>query len=196
MYQRDTHLSNRIPLIGLLAIQVLLGYEWLMSGVTKVWRGDFPSGLADELREKSEGLSGWYKSFLDGTVIPNASGFGYAIEIGELLVGLGLVVAALVWLLRWERLTYDGRLAVLATTAFASLAAILMAVNFHLTNAAPHPWLIPKDGFDEGIDLDSLLPAIQLVLVAVSVGLWRQLRHTPHAEEATTHVRPLERSLT
>ena len=193
-----THLnaSSRLPLIGLLAIQVLVGYEWLMSGVTKVVRGDFPSGLADELREKSEGLSGWYKSFLDGTVMPNASGFGYAIEAGELLVGVALIGAALVWLFRWEQLPDGGRVAVLATTAFASLAAIFMAVNFHLANAAPHPWLIPKDGFDEGIDLDSLLPAIQLVLVAVSVGLWRQVRHTPRAQATATHIRPLGRSLT
>jgi hypothetical protein len=197
MHTRGTHLnSGRLPLIGLLAIQVLVGYEWLMSGVTKVVRGDFPSGLADELREKSEGLSGWYKSILDGTVIPNASGFAYAIEIGELLVGVALIVAALVWLLRWERLPDNGRLAVLAATALASIGGIFMAVNFHLANAAAHPWLIPADGFDEGIDLDSFLPAIQLVLVGVSVGLWRKLRRTRHAEQQTKPVHPLERSLT
>jgi thiosulfate dehydrogenase (quinone) large subunit len=196
MRSHDTHLSNsRIPLIGLLAVQLIVGYEWLMSGVTKIVRGDFPSGLAGELREKSEGMSGWYKSFLDGTVIPNASAFGYLIEIGELLVGVALIVAALVWLFRWERLPINGRLAVLATTALASLAAIFMAINFHLANAAPHPWLIPQDGFDEGIDLDSLLPAIQLVLIGVSVGLWRELRHAPHTEQTITHIHPIERSL-
>ena len=197
MRSHDTHLSNsRIPLIGLLAVQLIVGYEWLMSGVTKIVRGDFPSGLAGELREKSEGMSGWYKSFLDGTVIPNASAFGYLIEIGELVVGVALIVAALVWLFRWERLPINGRLAVLAATALASLAAIFMAINFHLANAAPHPWLIPQDGFDEGIDLDSLLPAIQLVLIGVSVGLWRELRHAPHTEQITTHIHPIERSLT
>ena len=30
------------------------------------------------------------------------------------------------------------------------------AVNFHLTNGAPHAWLISKSGFDEGVDLDSM----------------------------------------
>jgi thiosulfate dehydrogenase (quinone) large subunit len=197
MRSHDTHLStSRIPLIGLLAVQLIVGYEWLMSGVTKIVRGDFPSGLPGELREKSEGMSGWYKSFLDGTVIPNASAFGYLIEIGELLVDVALIVAALVWLFRWERLPINGRLAVLATIALASLAAIFMTINFHLANAAPHPWLIPQDGFDEGIDLDSLLPAIQLVLIGVSVGLWRELRHASHTEQTTTHIHPIERSLT
>jgi hypothetical protein len=85
---------------------------------------------------------------------------------------------------------------VLATTAFASLVAIFMAVNFHLANGAPHPWLIPKDGFDEGIDLDSLLPAIQLVLVGVSVGLLHTLRRKPRAAAATAGAHPIERSLT
>ncbi len=190
--------ASRLPLVGLLLVQLFMGYEWLMSGLTKVVRGGFPGGLAAELREKSDGASGWYKSFLDGSVIPHASTFGYLIEIGELVVGLALVVAALVWLLRWERLPYSGRVAVLVATALASVGAIFMAVNFHLANGAPHPWLIPQDGFDEGIDLDSLLPAVQLVLVGVSVGFLRALRreHKPQPTAVATSVQPIERSLT
>ena len=190
--------ASRLPLVAMLLVQLLVGYEWLMSGLTKIVRGGFPGGLAAELREKSEGASGWYKSFLDGSVIPHASTFGYLIEIGELVVGLALVAAALVWLLRWERLPYSGRVAVLVATALASLGAIFMAVNFHLANGAPHPWLIPQDGFDEGIDLDSLLPAVQLVLIGVSFGFLRALRrgHSPHSADAPTHVQPVERSLT
>jgi hypothetical protein len=196
MHATESHLTSRLPLIGLLLIQLLVGYEWLMSGLTKFVRGGFPSGLAAELKEKSEGAPGWYRSFLDGTVIPHASTFGYLIEIGELLVGLALIAAALVWLLRWERLPYAGRVAVLATTALASFGAIFMAVNFHLANGAPHPWLIPQDGFDEGIDLDSLLPAVQLVFVGVSVAFLRTLRRGPHASTVPASVQPLERTLT
>jgi hypothetical protein len=174
---------------------VLVGYEWLMSGVTKMVRGDFPSGLADELREKSEGLSGWYKSFLDGTVIPNASGFAYAFETASCWSASHSSSPRLSGSSAGSDCD-NGRLAVLAATALASVGGIFMAVNFHLANSAAHPWLIPADGFDEGIDLDSLLPAIQLVLVGVSVGLWRELRRTQHAEQQTKPVHPLERSLT
>src|SRR5581483_12166211 len=95
--------AGRLPLIGLLLVQVFIGYEWFMSGLTKIYRGGFPSGLADELTEKSEGAPGWYKSFLDGSIIPNASAFGYLIEIGEVLIGVALIAAAVVWLFRWER---------------------------------------------------------------------------------------------
>jgi len=186
--------------VGLLLVHLLVGYEWFISGLAKIVRGGFPGGLAGELREKSEGAPGWYRSFLEGSIIPNASTFGYLIEIGELVVGLALILAAFVWLFRWERLPDGGRIAVLATTVLASLGGIFMAVNFHLANGAPHPWLIPKDGFDEGVDLDSLLPAVQLVLIAVSVGLWRSLRRG--AAERTSlwphiHLRhKTERSLT
>ena len=197
MDSHDTHLAaSRIPLIGLLAVQLVVGYEWLMSGLTKIVRGGFPSGLADELSEKSQGAAGWYTSFLDGSVIPHASTFGYLIEIGELLVGLALIVAALVWLFSWERLPEAGRLAILATTAIASFGAIFMAVNFHLANGASHPWFIAKDGFDEGIDLDSLLPAIQLVLIGVSAALWRLERRARQPEQKGSQLHPLERSLT
>src|SRR6266540_5115313 len=103
--------ASRLPLVSLLLVQLLVGYEWFVSGLTKVVRGGFPSGLADELREKSEGAAGWYKSFLDGSVIPNASAFGYLIEISELLVGVALIVAAIVWLARWQRLGDGGRVA-------------------------------------------------------------------------------------
>ena len=168
--------TSRLPLVGLLLIQIFVGYEWLMSGLAKIYRGDFTSGLADELTEKSQGTSGWYRSFLDGSIIPHASTFGYLIEFGELLIGIGLIAAALAWLFRWEQLPDAGRVAVLAVTAVAALGATFMAVNFHLANGGSHPWLIARDGFDEGIDLDSLLPAIQLVLVSVSLGLLRALR--------------------
>ncbi len=182
-------MNARLPLIGLLAVQVIIGFEWFMSGLTKLVRGGFPSGLADELTEKSEGIGGWYRDFLDDVVIPNATGFGYLIELSELAVGIALIAAALTWLRAWERIGAGGRTAVLAVTMLAAAGGILMNVAFHLANGSAHPWLIPGDGFDEGVDLDSLMPAIQLVLAAVSAGTWLGLRRerqaltfaTPHS---------------
>lgn len=88
-------LASRLPLVALLLVQIFIGYEWFMSGLTKIYRGGFPSGLAKELTEKSRGAPGWYKSFLDGSIIPNATPFGYVIEIGELLIGVALIAAAI-----------------------------------------------------------------------------------------------------
>jgi uncharacterized membrane protein YphA (DoxX/SURF4 family) len=50
--------ANRLGLVGLLVVQLLVGYEWLVSGLTKAVRGGLPSGLADELSEKSQGAPG------------------------------------------------------------------------------------------------------------------------------------------
>lgn len=169
---------GRTGLIGLLVIQMLLGYEWFKSGITKVVRGGFPSGLADELREKSEGVPGWYSSFLDWGVIPHGDAWGYLIEIGELLIGIGLIGAAVVWLARWDRLPDAGRAAVLIVTALAAVGAIVMNLGFHFANGSAHPWLIPADGFDEGVDLDSLMPAMELVLVGVTLRLLRAQRRS------------------
>lgn len=51
-----------------------------------------------------------------------------------------------------------------------------MNLNFHLANGSPHPWLIPSDGFDEGVDMDSLLPLIEIVFLVVAVKLIVSLR--------------------
>jgi hypothetical protein len=166
----------RAGLLGLLTVQALLGYEWLMSGLTKVVRGGFPSGLAGELQEKSGGAASWYRSFLDVVVIPNGSLFGALIVVGELAVGAVLIAAAALWAFRWDRLGARGRTALLAATVAAGAGGILMNVNFHVANGFAHPWLIPGDGFDEGVDLDSFMPAVQLVLVIVSVSVWRGMR--------------------
>ena len=147
-----------------------------MSGLTKIVRGGFPSGLADELHDKSKGAASWYKSFLDGTVIPNAEIFGYVIMIGELAIGIVLIGAAVAWLWRWDRLNDFGRTAVLAGTALAAVGAILMNINFHFANGSSHPWLIPADGFDEGVDMDSLMPLLEIVLAVVSATLLRRMR--------------------
>ena len=77
----------------------------------------------------------------------------------------------------------------LAATIAAGIGGILMNVNFHLANGSAHPWLIPGDGFDEGVDLDSFMPAVQIVLVIVSVSVWRVMRRrTAEVEPAPARV--------
>lgn len=112
--------------------------------------------------------------------------------IGEILVGAALIAAAATWLWRWERLPNAGRMAVLAITALAALGATFMAINFHLANGGTHPWLIPKSGFDEGVDLDSLLPLLQVVLLVVSTKLLLTLRRTTRTSRQTRDEGPDE----
>ena len=55
-------IDARLALIALLVIQIGIGYEWFMSGLTKIYRGTFAVGLAADLREKSPGAEDWYRT--------------------------------------------------------------------------------------------------------------------------------------
>ena len=174
-----------LSMIGLLVVEMVIGYEWFISGLVKFIRGDFPSGLAAELLEKSKGVAAWYGSFLQTAVIPNAVLFGYAIEISELLAGIALIAGPLIWLFAWERVSDRVRWAVLFSIAVSAIGGAFLAINLHLANGASHPWLIPGDAFDEGIDLDSVLPAIQIVIATVSIILFRRLRRDSTDNDTT-----------
>ncbi len=170
--------SARPLLLGLLAVQIFLGYEWLMSGLSKVLAGDFASGLAGTLSDQTKDMSGSYKSFIDGVVIPNGPAFGYLVMAGELALGLVLIGAALLWITRWSRMNYAGRQVVLGLIVLAGFVAIFMNVNFHIAGGASHPWLIAADPNGEGVDLDSLMPIIQIIISGTAFAFLRRLRAT------------------
>jgi hypothetical protein len=147
---------------ALLLVQVVIGYEWLVSALTKLIRGDFPTGLAGQLGDMAKGAPGWYRSFLTGVVLPHADTFGWAIEITELLAGCVLLGIALVLLVR-PALELPRPAIVAAVVASAS--ALAMVVNFELANGAGFGLSLGKSTFDEGVDLDTLLTGLQLVLL-------------------------------
>lgn len=178
-------LSARLPLIGLIAVQIFIGYEWFISGVVKVVRGGFPAGLAEELTTKSEGAPRWYASFLDNVAIPNARAFGYLTMTGEILMGVALIGGGLIWLLAWRRIPVTGQAATLAVIILAALSGVFLNINLHLANGSPHPWILPAQGFDEGVDLDSLMPAIQVAIAGVAGGLLLNIRRTRRIEVNT-----------
>ena len=156
-------------------IEMIIGYEWFMSGLVKILRGDFTSGLAEEVLKKVPETATWYGGFLRSVVVPNATLFAYVIEIAEVLAGLVLIVGPIIWLFAWDRVSDRVRRVILFFIAFATIGGAVLTVNLHLFNNGSHPWLIPKDSFDEGVDLDSVLPALQIVIAAVSIVLFRRL---------------------
>ncbi len=176
-------------LVTLLAVQIIIGYEWLASGITKVASGTFASGLAADLKDTSGSAPHFYRSFLNGTIIPNAHAFAVLIEVGEIIVGIGFMAAAIVWLTRWSRLSDRWRTRILATVMLSALGATLMAINFHLANGGNHPWLIPADGFDETIDVDTVLAFIQMAFLFFSGYLLLNIRrqHRASATRADVH---------
>ena len=156
-----------LSMIGLLIVQMIIGYEWLLSGIAKFARGDFVSGLAEDLTDTAANAAGWYAGFLNAVVMPNAMFFGYIIETAEVLIGIALIVGPLLWIFAWDRIPEGLRKTTLALMITAAIGGIFIAVNFHIANAGNHPWVMPDSGFDEGIDVDLILSGIQIVITAV-----------------------------
>jgi len=157
----------------LAAVQAVVGYEWLVSGANKVLSGSFPQGLADALREGlKDNPNVWYVEFVRGVVLPHSVAYGYLIQYCELAAGVALLIGALVLCGRLpERGQPYYRLAIaeIAAATAASFGCLLLCVNLHF-------WM--GDGlissintakaFDEGIDLDTLLPPLSLILLVMN----------------------------
>ena len=89
-----------------LFIRLYVGYAWLKAGWGKVqseaWTGEnagaaltgFVNGALAKSQEGAD-VSGWYATFLENTILPNAKLFSIVVAYGELLVGLGLVFGLL-----------------------------------------------------------------------------------------------------
>jgi thiosulfate dehydrogenase [quinone] large subunit len=90
-----------------LVVRLYLGYEWISAGLDKLgspaWTGSqagtalagFVKGAIGKASGDHPAVQGWYASFLQSFVIPNAGLFGYLVAIGETLVGVALIVGAL-----------------------------------------------------------------------------------------------------
>ena len=165
------------PNIALAGLQIIVGYEWLLAGGDKLLLGGFPAQLGKLLLTivGSGQLLGFFASLLRELVVPNAMLFGYLIEWGETLAGLGLVTAGLLALLRplVER-SLAGRSAAMFLSGFrlverlASIAAIgagLLGLSYFFLDGLPKPWFVPSIAFGGSIDMGLFLAAASVVLV-------------------------------
>jgi len=164
----------------LAAIQLIIGWEWFVSGTNKVLSGTFPQSLLDTLNTGTQdNPNSWYVSFLHNVVVPHSVSFGYMIEWTEVMVGLALLAGALI-LIGKPRMRGDPQhgLVVACSVAVILLAAVgaFFTVNFHF-------WMghgiIPGMGAaptDEGIDLDALIPPFALVIIIANLAWIKALR--------------------
>jgi hypothetical protein len=174
---------------ALFLVQIVIGYEWFVSGLTKLVHGDFPAGLAAELRDMSSAAPSWYRGFLDGAVLPHAVVFGYAIEVAEVAIGVVLLLVVVRLPARISRY-------VPAVNAAALLVGIGLAANFALANGSTFGLGLASDSFDEGIDLDTMLVGLQLALFVFALAGARRMRsHTPISNSRRTSFKLVLRSV-
>lgn len=87
-----------------LILRVVVGWQWLSAGYAKAmnpaWFGDKAgvaiTGFFNNALTKTTGahpdVSGFYAGFIQNVALPNAELFSYIIVLGEIAVGLGLIV--------------------------------------------------------------------------------------------------------
>jgi thiosulfate dehydrogenase (quinone) large subunit len=171
---------NRSARYILAALEAIVGWEWLMSGGNKLLSGTFAQGLADALNNGiKDNPNGWYVAFLQQTVIPHSTLFGYLIEWSEIMIGIILLGGALVLLGKppmpgdpQYRFAVGYSIAVIIVSA----VAILQNVNFHFFMGG---WVIPTfdptQPYNEGIDLDGLLPLFFLTIIIANIALLKAM---------------------
>jgi hypothetical protein len=180
--QRESHVhlprrSTQTPNMALAGLQLIVGYAWLLAGVDKLLFGVFPAQLGGLLRTAVSGghLPGFLVAILRGLVMPNAVFFGYLIEWGETLAGLGLVTAGLVVLLRplaWRYLGGTSAVVFLSgarllekLAPLAATGAGLLGLSYFFLDGLPKPWFVPSIAFGGAIDTGLFLAAASVVLV-------------------------------
>ena len=169
--------GTRTPNIALVGLQLLVGYEWLLAGGDKLLLGTFPAQLGGLLNTlvSSGHLVGFFAAILQGLVAPNAVLFGYLIESGETLAGLGLMAAGLVALLRpLAGRSLSGRSATLfgygdrlleRLAPLAAAGAGLLGVSYFFLDGTPSPWFVPSIAFGGSIDTGLFFAAASVVLI-------------------------------
>src|SRR5947209_1962073 len=125
-----------------LIVRLYVGYQWITAGLEKLtgysftfdasfgqklsspWvfgahdgaaiKG-FVSGALAQASGPHPAVQGWYASFLQSVVLPNAALFAYLVTFGEVLIGLGLIFGVL--------------------TGIAAFFGVFMNLNFLLADA-------------------------------------------------------------
>src|SRR5690554_7523984 len=105
-------------------LRVYVGYTWLQAGLHKLtdpnWFGanagtsisGFFRGVLAKASAENPVVQGWYASFIEHVALPNATFFSYLVVLGEVLVGVALIVGVF--------------------TTFAALMGAFMNLNFML----------------------------------------------------------------
>ena len=114
-----------------LVVRLWLGYQWLNAGYQKIWgaersafwfgsgagvKGFASAGVAGSATGKGGASYGWWAGFLHNFVIPNASWIAKLVSLGELLIGVALILGLL--------------------TGFAAAAGLLLNLTYMFSGSA------------------------------------------------------------
>lgn len=124
----DLFRHNKYMAVVWLLLRLYLGITWLMLGIGKMTGGFNAEGflrnaVANPVMREGSAVYPNYVAFLENVALPNADVINIMIPLGEVLVGLGLIVGVL--------------------TSFAAFFAIVMNISFLMAGTvSTNPWMI------------------------------------------------------
>jgi len=122
--------EGSLYLLGLIAIQMTLAYEWWSAGLEKVSSPEFVSGINGTLGYfASKNPFPWYQDFLLGFATRNSTLFAYSVEWGQVAIAITLAVAGAVFV--YSKQTAIQKIA-LKLSVLALVGGMLMNANFYL----------------------------------------------------------------
>ena len=82
---------------GMVWVRVLVGAVWLNGGLEKVLNPGFPRQFAVSLQAGGfiSQAPGFFQDFMKGYVVPNAELFAQLMRVGELMLGIALILGLL-----------------------------------------------------------------------------------------------------
>lgn len=124
----DLFRHNKYMAVVWLLLRLYLGITWLMLGIGKITGGFNAEGfllnaVANPVMREGSAVYPNYVAFLENFALPNADVISLIIPLGEVLVGLGLIVGVL--------------------TSYAAFFAIVMNMAFLMAGSvSTNPWMI------------------------------------------------------
>jgi uncharacterized membrane protein YphA (DoxX/SURF4 family) len=170
---------RRTANVALAGLQLLIGYQWLVSGVDKLLYGSFPDRVGSLLQGTlhNSHIPSAFADMMQTLVLPNATLFGVFIMWAETLAGAGLVAGGLVTLARpmAERRLSGPLAAVFALGArlldvlapLAALGTLALGLNYWVMDGMPSLGFTPNIAYGGAIDAGMFLA---LGSVAIAAG--------------------------
>jgi thiosulfate dehydrogenase [quinone] large subunit len=163
------HVTAGLP-VGLYAIQIVLAYEWLLSGLDKLANPDFSVQLPVMLKGSlAINRYHWYSTLLRDVVLPHVSLLPPTVIAGELAIGVVLVLVLSAVLGCWRPTSHITR--TVTWGACAALAgAVGLSLNYSFQQGTPLPWIDSTLAFGPGMGIDLLIACLSAILL--SANLW------------------------
>jgi thiosulfate dehydrogenase [quinone] large subunit len=153
--------------LAVYTMQLILAYEWLLSGIDKLANPHFGTELPAVLRGSTlVNPYGWYTAFLKQFVLPHAALLAPAVVLGELAIGAVLILSGVLRMWRpFARPTvYAGWAACLAL-----IGSVLLALNYSFQQGTPLPWVNAAQAFSPGVGIDMMVASLSVALLAANL---------------------------